>query len=103
MSRIPLLLALLVLALVPAGTAGGATAQGYIVVLEPGANAGAVAAEHAQRLGVDVGFVYRHAVRGYSAVVPAAALERLRADARVAYVERDSVVRAGGAWRRASA
>jgi subtilisin family serine protease len=94
MRRSPILLALLVLALVPAGTAVGATAQGYVVVLEPGANPAAVAAEHAQRLGLDVGFVYRHALQGYSAAVPAAALDDLRADPRVAYVERDTVVRA---------
>jgi subtilisin family serine protease len=94
MRRFLTVLALFVVALVPAATAGGAPAQGYIVVLESGTNPGAVAAEHAARLGVDVGFVYRHALRGYSALVPAASLDDLRADSRVAYVERDATVHA---------
>ena len=53
--------------------------------------------------GIGVGFVYRHALNGYSAMVPAAVLETLRADSRVAYVEADGVVRAsttqtGATW-----
>ena len=51
-----------------------------------------VAADHAQELGLDVGFVYRNALHGYSALVPAGALATLKADPRVAYVERDSIV-----------
>jgi subtilisin family serine protease len=103
MRRVPLVLALLVVALVPAATAGSATALGYIVVLEPGTNSAAVAADHAEQLGLDVGFVYTHALKGYSAVVPETALADLRADSRVAYVERDAVVRAnvtqtGATW-----
>jgi subtilisin family serine protease len=103
MRRFSIVLALLVLALVPAAGAGSASLQGYVVVLESGTNPSAVAAEHAQRLGVDVGFVYRHALQGYSALVPAAALGDLRADSRVAYVEADAVVRAtttqtGATW-----
>ena len=86
------LLALLAFALIPAATAGGAAPQGYIVVLQSGTNPSAVAAEHAQTLGVDVGFVYRHALEGYSALVPAGAVDDLRADSRVAYVERDGTV-----------
>ena len=58
---------LLFLALVSAVAAGGAGAQGYVVVLKSGANPSDVAAEHAQRLGVDVGFIYRHSLKGYSA------------------------------------
>jgi subtilisin family serine protease len=104
MQRLILLLSLLALALIPAATAGGSAAPlGSIVVLEPGSNAAAVAADHAARYGVDVGFVYRHALKGYSAVIPAAALDAVRADARVAYVERDSAVHAtttqpGATW-----
>jgi subtilisin family serine protease len=94
MRRFSIVLALLVLALVPASTAGSATPQGYIVVLKSGTNPTAVAAEHAQRFGLNVGFVYRHALSGYSAVVPATALDALRADASVAYVEADATVRA---------
>jgi aqualysin 1 len=94
MRRLSIVLALLVLALVPASTAGSASPQGYVVVLKSGTNPIAVAAEHAQRFGLNVGFVYRHALSGYSAVVPATALDALRADASVAYVEADAAVRA---------
>ena len=87
MRRLSLALVLLVLALIPAATAGSATPQGYIVVLKSGANASAVAAEHAQNLGADVGFVYSNALKGYSAVLTAEAVDALRADSRVALVE----------------
>jgi subtilisin family serine protease len=94
MRHLVLLLTLLAVALVPAATAGGAPAPaGYVVVLESGATPAAVAAELGGVLGVAVGFVYRHALKGYSATVPAGSLDALRADPRVAYVERDAVVR----------
>ncbi len=104
MTRLLAVLLLLVLALVPTATAEPAAAPaGYVVVLESGANPAAVATEHARRFGLDVGFVYRHALEGYSALVPASALGDLRADSRVAYVERDATVRAtttqtGATW-----
>jgi aqualysin 1 len=103
MQRLIVVLSLLVLALIPAATAGSAGQLGTIVVLKDGTNSAAVAADHAARYGVDVGFVYRHALKGYSAVVPAASLGALRADARVAYVEADSTVHAtttqtGATW-----
>ena len=103
-------LAIVVLALcaiavvaVPIAGADGVSPQGYIVVLKPGANPAAVAAEHTVRLGVQVGFVYTQALQGYSALVPAAAVSALRNDARVAYIERDQPVRAlttqtGATW-----
>ena len=94
MRRLLLVPALLLLALLPAASAGSAAPQGYIVVLETGTNPAAVAAEHAQLLGLDIGFVYRHALQGYSAVIPESALDNVRADSRVASVERDSLVRA---------
>jgi subtilisin family serine protease len=103
MHRLTLAIVLLI-ALVPAATAATApSAAGYIVVLDAGANPAAVAADHADTLGVQVGFVYRHALKGYSAAVPAAALDELEADARVAFVERDSAVHAtatqtGATW-----
>ena len=72
-------------------------------MLKDGTNPAAVAADHAAQYGVEVGFVYRHALKGYSAVVPATSLGALRADARVAFVESDSTVRAtttqtGATW-----
>jgi subtilisin family serine protease len=93
MRRTSTLLVLLALALFPAATAGSAVPQGYIVVLESGVNPAAVASDHAQRFGVEVGFVYRNALNGYSALVPAGSLDDLTADSRVAYVERDSIRR----------
>ena len=103
MHRLSIVLALLVVALIPAATAGSAGQLGYIVVLKDGTNSTAVAADHAARYGLDVGFVYRNALSGYSAVIPVASLDALSADARVAYVERDSTVRAsttqtGATW-----
>ena len=103
MKRFLVVLSLLVLALIPAATAGSAGQLGTIVVLKDGVNPAAVAADHAARYGLEVGFVYRHALKGYSAVVPAASLDALRADARVAFVESDSTVRAtttqtGATW-----
>jgi subtilisin family serine protease len=80
-----------------AAEATAPAATGYIVVLDSSvADPGAVAAEHASRFGVDVSFVYRYALEGYAAAVPAAALDALRADARVDYVERDAVVHSTG-------
>src|SRR2546422_208472 len=96
-------LALCAIAVVPVAGADGVSPQGYIVVLKPGTNPAAVAAEHTVRLGLQVGFVYTQALQGYSALVPAAALDALRNDACVAYVERDQPVRAsttqtGATW-----
>jgi subtilisin family serine protease len=74
------------------GTAGAAS---YVVVLEDSVTRpGAVAAEHSAELGADVTFVYRHALKGYAASVPAASLDELRADTRVDYVELDRTMRA---------
>ena len=103
MRRFSAVLLLLVLALVPTATAETAPRAGYIVVLEGSADPAAVAADHAHSLGLDVGFVYRHALNGYFALVPASVLPELRADARVAFVERDATVRAtatqaGATW-----
>ena len=75
------------------GSASGAVGR-YIVVLEPGSAPDAVASEHARKHGAQIGFVYEHALKGYSAVIPEARLAALRADDRVAYVERDGIVTA---------
>jgi subtilisin family serine protease len=76
----------------------------YIVVLKTGVDSEAVAALHARRYGVAVGFVYRgYALYGYSAEVPGASLNALRADPNVAYVEPDGEMAAfttqtGATW-----
>ena len=85
--------------------AGGALAQPqtpqqiipdrYIVVLNDNvANPGQVANQHAQQQGAQVGFVYRYAIKGYSAVIPQNRLGAIENDPRVDYVEPDGVVSA---------
>jgi aqualysin 1 len=62
----------------------------YIVVLKEGASdPGRAADGMARRYGLGVGFVYGHALKGFSATIPGGRLEKVRADERVDYVERD--------------
>ena len=107
MKKISLLAALAIAAAVlalPAEGASGEAAGAYIVVLKTGVDAQAVAALHSQRYGVAVGFVYRgYALYGYSAAVPNAAVNVLRADPNVAYIEPDGEITAfttqvGATW-----
>jgi subtilisin family serine protease len=78
--------------------------QSYIVVLSPDvSSAAAVAQEHAQRLDLQLGHVYEHALKGYSALLPAGALSDLAADGRVESIELDGVMTAsttqtGATW-----
>ena len=83
-------IAAMLLATAPAQSAP--SAERYIVVLKTGVDSNAVAALHATRYGVSVGFVYGHALAGYSAVVPSNRLAALRADENVAYVEADGTM-----------
>jgi aqualysin 1 len=97
MHRAALLVALAavatILIVIPAQAASDrASAAGYIVVLKPGVDSPAVASLHARRYGVEVGPVYRYALRGYAAVVPSTRLAALRADENVAYLEPDGIV-----------
>ncbi len=73
------------------GASAGAPAQQqrYIVVLDDGLDARAVARRHAAALGVRVGHVYSQALDGYSARMPASVATTLGSDPRVAYVQRD--------------
>lgn len=65
----------------------------YIVVFKESVrDVPAVASEMARAHGLALGFVYQHAVKGYSATIPAARLAAVRSDARVAYVEPDQVI-----------
>jgi subtilisin family serine protease len=61
----------------------------YIVVLEDGADSAAVAADHKRLAKAEVLDTYTHAIDGYSAKLSTAALERIEADPRVAYVTQD--------------
>lgn len=76
----------------------------YIVVLKDGARVSpAAAAARATGLGGRVTHVYSHALNGFAASLPAAAVAALRADGNVAYVEADapmriSVTQPGATW-----
>ena len=71
---------------------GADPARSYIVSLASG-EPGAVAGEHARRYGAQVSQVYRHALRGYAARMPAKAAAALARDGRVASVTPDYEVR----------
>ena len=80
----------------PAG-ASSASTKSYIVVFEDSVTRpGAIARAQVERLGGSVTHVYRHALPGYSAELPAAAVTALRADVRVDFVEADSAMHASG-------
>src|SRR4051794_30987856 len=61
----------------------------YIVVLKDGASLDAALAEVAGLPGVHVVHVYGHALNGYAAQLPPAALTAVHADPRVDYVVQD--------------
>ena len=64
--------------------------QSYIVVLRPGtANVPEVAADVARAYGGQPGFVYEHALKGFSIKVPPQAAAAIASSPLVAYVERD--------------
>ena len=92
--RLMLALTLISAAAAPA-VAAPAPAGTYVVVLRGDASPDAAAAA-AERLGADVTFVYRHALRGYAATFPAAALDAVRRDPAVALVERSGTVSVTG-------
>ncbi|MDC0662776.1 protease inhibitor I9 family protein [Marinobacter sp. SS21] len=65
----------------------------YIVVLDPNAGAPAAVAEAlARRHNGQVGFVYQHALQGFSIALPPQTLSGLRRDGRIKYLERDDPV-----------
>lgn len=69
-----------------------ASPASYIVVLKSDvAHSAAVANEHATKYGFRPDFIYQHALKGYAAKLPGAALERIKQDPRVDYVEADAV------------
>jgi len=67
----------------------------YVVVLKQGASEPGRAAEGmARRYGLGVGFVYGHALDGFSALIPNRGLGAVRADERVEHVEPDKTYHA---------
>jgi subtilisin family serine protease len=90
LKRIVLLLSLLAAVAVVGAPAGGSSTTGrYIVVLEDGASLNAVLTDHRSLTGARIGHTYRHALNGYSATLPSAALAAVKADSRVAFVSPD--------------
>ncbi|HKX76269.1 MAG TPA: S8 family serine peptidase, partial [Acidimicrobiia bacterium] len=82
----------LLIGLLAAGPAGAATTASYVVVLDQAvADPGAAAAQLTRAHGGEVGFVYRHAVKGFSLRASAAAAAALARSPLVAYVEADQV------------
>jgi hypothetical protein len=69
-------------------------AGSYIVVLHDDAAAGQVAAAQSQRLGFDVGHVYRYALKGYSATMTPAVADLVAASPSVKWVQKDRPVHA---------
>ena len=72
------------LAAAPVASAAPPVRDQYIVVLETGADPATVAADQERRLGVRADFVYRHAIRGFAAHVPATRVDAVLADPRIA-------------------
>jgi subtilisin family serine protease len=68
--------------------------QHIIVLRDNTQRAAPVANELASRHGLGVLYVYEHALKGFAATVPDAALNALRGDARVKFISEDRVVRA---------
>jgi subtilisin family serine protease len=99
-----LAVALAVLAALGATSTSAADRSGFIVVLSDSvASPAAIAQEHAARFGGDVTHVYTHALKGYSATLPASAAAVIATDPRVTSVEPDGVVTAdttqtGATW-----
>ncbi len=66
----------------------------YIVVLKESVGDPAAVARDHGRYGAEVHFVYRSALKGYAATLPPVAVDAVRADPRVAFVEGDRLVEA---------
>ncbi len=82
---------LCVLFIAASGSAGAASpgVSPYIIVFKDTVNPAANAAALARAYGLQPGFVYSHALKGMSALVPAGKMNALAHDPRVAYVVED--------------
>ena len=82
----------LLLSLTQVLTAAPAEQERYIVVLHEGVGSPAAAArEIAAQVGGQVGYIYEHALKGFSIMVPAQAVAALERNPNVKYVETDYV------------
>ena len=97
LSRWLLTATILVGVLLSLGTAGISAQEAnpnglsYIIVFKNTVNPAAAAPEFAKAYGLQPGFIYEHALKGMSAVVPEGRLIALQHDPRVAYVSEDLV------------
>lgn len=67
----------------------------YIVVLRDDVqDPAAAASDIGQKHGLALGHVYKYALKGFSAMIPAAVLDKVKSDARVSYIENDQSVEA---------
>ena len=73
---------------------GGQAARSIVILKRSVADPGAKAAKHARAYGAQVTSVYRFALKGYAARIPANKLAALRADRDVRFVAPDTEVRA---------
>src|SRR5512134_3716259 len=64
----------------------------YIVAIDPSFDPPSAAVEFARAYGIRVGFVYKHALKGFSATIPDALLAPLQRDPRVVSIQPDRVV-----------
>jgi subtilisin family serine protease len=90
-----LLLALALTAAAPASARTEAEPNtSYIVVLNDSlvSTALPVAKEYASRYGVEVSYVYEHALKGFAIDVPARLVDGIASDPRVSFVEPDGVI-----------
>ena len=78
----------------PAAAGGGQAAERYIVVLKNSAAAGTVAGLHELTYALDVGHVYKSALKGYSALMTPAVAGLIAQLPVVQWVEPDTQVRA---------
>jgi hypothetical protein len=95
---------LLATTLVSPAAAAPSAKDRYIVVLKDSIRApGAVARDHSDRYDARESVVYRTALQGYAATIPAGRVDAIRRDPRVKYVEHDRVMHAlatqsGATW-----
>jgi subtilisin len=91
-SRLTLVVLPLLLCAMPAAMAGSPPLETYIVVLYDHVESPAAAAhEIAAQAGGQVGFIYEHALKGFSIRVPAQAIAGLERNPLVKYVETDHI------------
>jgi subtilisin family serine protease len=79
----------LILLAMPPAVAASDTGR-YVVVLRASTqDVSGIAAQHSAKYGEQIGFVYSHALKGYSATIPTDRLQEVENDPAVAFVEKD--------------